>query len=137
MFVYEEIENKCEEFIYKGDWYAYPWHSDPGGVVLPGEFISKLSTCFLYESHDIIRKCYDDVGLQCLKFQFDKDLYIPDLDLSNKDEISEVLNVPLEMINYNLIEAAIIGYLRSKNITVQGIVYGSEPHNYLNNYIKD
>lgn len=71
---------------------------------------------------------YEEIENTCEKFINEKDLYVSDLDLTNKEELNDILNVSLKMLN--LIEVVIVGYLRSKNLVVHGIVYVSELHKF-------
>ena len=83
--------------------------------------------------------------MNCLDLLFYKEVPFPDLSLldlssTKEDLINETLLVSEDVIHfemYDVIGAAIAGYLINKKITVQGVLYGSNLHNTLNNFMMD
>ena len=154
MFIYQEVENKCKKFKDKNAWYAYPWHSDPGGIVFPGEVVNLIHKSFLkkpYEKLNISEKEkinskiknlflseYKKIGLSNL-IVFLPQVIIPDIGMDiDYEELETKLKIPDEAIDsLHIFEAAICGYLKDKNIVVHGIVYGSPLHNMLNEFVGD
>ena len=155
MFIYQEEESKCEKFINEDDWYIYPWHSDSEGIIFPGKVIKYWLDLGIKDWNDIkdqesisikttkiFTSEYKNAGLN-FNFEHLSDYPIPHLRIEWDDDgitnnVYEQLLLPdMNMSNLHLIEAATIGYLRNKNITVQGIVYGSDLHNQLNVFVCD
>ena len=157
MLIYQYVENTCIKFENINNWYTYPWHSDANGTIFPGKVIKYIMDItsefgsFQNFNDDkqknitnltrkIFRKEYDKVELSCIKFENLLDYPIPPINLDNKDEICDILELPMESIKYEmleLIEAAIVGYLINKKIKVHGIVYGSKFHNIIGNFVND
>ena len=148
MFIYQEEENKCEEFVNENDWYAYPWHSESGGVILPGKVVKYWLSLniidwyevkdkkSIYESTiDIFTSEYKSVGLKFECISFDNYL-IPEIVIA-EEIIEKLLLSEIKRTNLHMIEATTIGYLRNKNITIQGILYGSVLHKQLNVFVCD
>ena len=154
MFVYQEEESTCEIFGNEYNWYAYPWHTDNGGVILPGKVIKywldlgikdwnevKDQESISLETTKIFISEYKSVGLD-FNFEHLSDYPIPHLKFSWEDQVTndvhEQLLLPdMHESNLHLIEAATIGHLRNKYRIVHGIVYGSTLHKQMNIFICD
>ena len=119
------------EFVGNDKWYLYPWHSDNGGIVFPGKVVEKMiQKRDLIEVRDyIIQKYSDFTNLielgECEGYALPNILHTKMFDIENDD------------VDFELIEAAIVGLLLQKDIEVVVVDYGSALHSIMNKYIRD
>ena len=123
------------KFVGSDEWYLYPWHSDNGGIVFPGEAVEKMvQKKDLVEVRDCIIQRYDDFAdlFELVKCE---DYVLPNI-LRTK-VLDEMFDIENEDVDFGLVEAAIVGLLLQKDISVVVVDYGSVLHGIMNKYILD